>query len=63
MGLGLARLAAAGLGAFLFRTTPADPYATGAAMLIILAVALSAAVGPARRALLVDPVSGLRDDR
>jgi predicted permease len=46
----------------LFRTSPRDPTIIGAALLIVIVVALLAATLPARRALGVDPIEALRAD-
>jgi putative ABC transport system permease protein len=44
----------------LFGVTPADPIAFGSAALLLVLVALAATLGPARRALQIDPVAALR---
>jgi putative ABC transport system permease protein len=44
----------------LFGVTPADPIAFGSAALLLVFVALAATLGPARRALQIDPVAALR---
>jgi ABC-type antimicrobial peptide transport system permease subunit len=46
----------------LFEVTPADPFAIGAAMLMLLAIALTAAYLPARRAGRIDPMAALRHE-
>jgi predicted permease len=48
------------LSGMLFQVVPYDPGAMAAAVLLIVAVALAAAVIPARRAARVDPVESLR---
>ncbi len=44
----------------LFGVTPADPIAFGSVALLLVFVALAATLGPARRALQLDPVAALR---
>lgn len=61
-GLALATAGARGLEAFLFRTSAADPVVAGAAVLIVIATALAASIGPARRVRRLDPIAGLRAD-
>ncbi|MFQ5743498.1 MAG: hypothetical protein ACE5HV_07905, partial [Acidobacteriota bacterium] len=67
-GLGLALgLAGAGgltrlLTSMLFEVEPTDPTTFAAVAILIGAVAVAAAWGPARRATRVDPVTALRND-
>ena len=56
--LGTSRL----LSSLLFRVSPADPVALGAACAVLLGVATLAAYLPARRATAIDPVQALRAD-
>ena len=62
IGLGIALALARLFRSLLFGIEPVDPlsFLGGAAILVI--VALTAAVGPARRASQVDPVTALRTD-
>jgi ABC-type antimicrobial peptide transport system permease subunit len=46
----------------LFQVQPTDPMAIGAAVALLCAVALAAAVVPARRAARLDPVHTLRQE-
>lgn len=62
VGVLLAGAAARGLESFLFRTSPTDPTVLVAAVAVVLIAAAAAAVGPAHRALRVNPVEGLRED-
>lgn len=55
---GLTRL----LGSYLFRVSPRDPLAFGAAFVVMLAVAFAACVLPARRATRTDPMRALREE-
>ncbi len=50
------------VGAYLFRMKPNDPAALGAAAMMLIAAALLAGYGPARRASRVDPWIALRDE-
>jgi putative ABC transport system permease protein len=44
----------------LYRVSPADPFVLSTVALLLLAVALAASLGPAVRALRIDPVAALR---
>jgi putative ABC transport system permease protein len=50
------------LSRYLFQTPPTDPVAYAAVAAVFLIAALAAALGPARRATTVDPLSALRTD-
>jgi len=56
--LGLSRL----LESLLFEVSATDPRTYVAVAAVLLAVALVASVGPARRASRVDPIAALRDE-
>ena len=56
--LGLARL----LSSYLYRTSATDPWTLGGAYALLLALALAAAYGPARRAARTDPIMALRHE-
>ena len=45
-----------------FGVTPRDPLTFAAAPILLAAVAMAAALMPARRAASVDPMEALRDD-
>ncbi len=62
VGLGLALLTSRLLTALLFQVSPADPLSLGAACVILLGVAATAAYLPARRATAIDPMQALRAD-
>jgi putative ABC transport system permease protein len=62
VGLGAFALAARFLRAMLFGVTPGDPLAVGAAVVLLVAVALIASWQPARRAAKVDPAITLRTE-
>ena len=50
------------LRALLFQVEPGDPWALAAAVALLVAVAISSAALPARRAALVDPAQTLREE-
>jgi predicted permease len=62
LGLGLSALIATGLTKLLPRLNGSDPLAYGAAFGLLLVVALTASLIPARRASRVDPVVALRSE-
>ena len=59
-GGGLARLASQFVRQMLFDVAPGDPAAMGAAIALLVIVAVAAGYLPARRATRVDPVLALR---
>lgn len=58
----LSRILGRQLETFLFRTPVSDPYAVIGAFVVVAAATVGAAIGPARRALRIDPATGLRQD-
>ena len=60
IGAGAAVLLTRLMASLLYKVSPRDPVAFGAAFLILLAVTLLACVVPARRATYIDPVQALR---
>ena len=62
LGLGLALMATRWVRPLLFDVSPTDPLVYLGVALTLLAAALIATLGPARRALRVDPVVALRDE-
>jgi ABC-type lipoprotein release transport system permease subunit len=48
------------LASFLYEVTPRDPLAYGLTSIALLAAALLASYGPARRAASIDPATALR---
>jgi len=50
------------LAQYLFQTAPSDPVAYAAVAATFVIAALAAALGPARRATTVDPLTALRTD-
>jgi predicted permease len=58
----IARGASRFVESFLFEMTPGDPRALAAALAALLAVALAASYGPARRATRIDPMTALREE-
>lgn len=63
VGLGLAGAAWSGgvLADLLYETTPTDPLALGAVVVLLLLVAVVASTVPARRATRIQPSDALRD--
>ena len=59
-GLGLIRIGEGALSRVLYQITPGDLAATVTASILLLGTALGACMAPARRAMRVDPVEGLR---
>jgi putative ABC transport system permease protein len=49
------------MGNLLYKVSPRDPIAFGAALIVLIAVALVACFLPARRAARIDPVKALRE--
>jgi putative ABC transport system permease protein len=49
------------MGNLLYKVNPRDPIAFGAALIVLIAVALIACFLPARRATRIDPVQALRE--
>lgn len=60
-GLGLAFVAGRWLSSLLYETKPADPMVLGVSVLLLIAVAIVAAMLPARRAADTDPITVLRE--
>jgi predicted permease len=60
IGVGAALMLTRLLGNLLYKVSPRDPIAFGAALVILIAVALIACFLPARRATRIDPVRALR---
>jgi putative ABC transport system permease protein len=60
LGMAAAALGARGIRSLLFETPPTDLVTYAAVVALLAAVALAAAVVPARRALAVDPIEALR---
>ena len=60
VGCVLALLGTRALGSLLYEVSPTDPLTFGIAMVLFVAVAVAASVGPARRATRADPVEALR---
>jgi ABC-type antimicrobial peptide transport system permease subunit len=61
-GLVLGMAAAHVLASIVYQASPRDPVVIGASVLAIAGVGLAAALGPARRALRIDPVQALRHE-
>jgi len=59
-GLALVRAGEGALSRVLYEVSPSDVAALTAASLLLLVAALGAGLAPARRAMRVDPVEGLR---
>jgi putative ABC transport system permease protein len=49
------------MGNLLYKVSPRDPIAFGAALIVLITVALVACFLPARRATRIDPVQALRE--
>lgn len=62
VGAGLALLLCRAMGSLLFGVKPFDPITLAGAVAVLLATSIAAVIGPARRALSVDPVIALRDE-
>jgi putative ABC transport system permease protein len=62
LGVVAALMLAPRISGLLYRVSPRDPFAVGAAVVVLVVAALLAAMIPARRAMAVDPVSAMRDD-
>ncbi len=62
IGAGLGAAAAQLLASIVYQASPRDPVVIGTVATVMAVTALAAVLGPARRALTVDPVSVLRED-
>lgn len=62
LGLASAYAAASLLASIVYQASPRDPLVIGATSITIALVSMAAALGPARRAVRIDPVSSLRQD-
>ncbi len=62
LGVGIALLLVRGMGSLLFGVLPFDPITSPGAIAALLVTSVTAMLGPARRALSVDPVNALRDE-
>jgi len=62
LGVGLALLATRAVRTLLFDISPLDPVVYVGVSVTLLAASLLAAVGPARRAWRVDPMTALREE-
>lgn len=62
VGAGLALLVCRGMSSLLFGVKPFDPISLLCALAVLLATSITALIGPARRAVSVDPVRALRDE-
>lgn len=60
MGCVLALVGTRALGSLLYDVSPTDPLTFGIAVMLFVAVAIAASLGPARRATRADPVEALR---
>jgi len=60
IGLGVSLAVMRGLSSMLFEVTPADPFTLAAVGAMLLAVSAAACLGPALRAMRVDPIEALR---
>ena len=61
-GVSLSLLGGTWFRSLLYGVGPFDPWSTGAAFLVLIAIAIGAATAPTIRAVRVDPASTLRDD-
>jgi putative ABC transport system permease protein len=61
-GVAIALWAGRAAAALLFGLAPRDPVSLAAAMALLLAIALIASYGPARRAAAIEPMAALRDE-
>jgi len=61
VGCVLALVATRGLGSLLYGVSATDPITFGGAVVLFVAVAVAASLGPARRATRADPVQSLRE--
>lgn len=60
IGCGACVVVARLLGALLYGVSPIDPYALGGALLIVLGIGVLVTIAPARRAMVVEPMTTLR---
>jgi predicted permease len=60
VGLSVSFMVMRGLEALLFEVKPTDPVTLGAVGLVLLAIAAAASLGPARRAMRIDPAEAMR---
>jgi len=62
LGTGLALLLGRGMSSLLYGVTPFDPITLSGVVFLVLATSTAALLGPARRALRIDPANTLRED-
>lgn len=62
LGTGLALLLGRGLSDMLYGVNPSDPVTFSSVGVVVLATSILAAIGPARRALSIDPLNALREE-